>query len=201
PAAQSLVRRLENGGVLSVPGVSPAAQPFLAVWLHQRLPQLPLVFVSDSLKTQEYVLQDISTWLTVNGGGSASPLFYPAWEILPHESRLPHADVIGDRLETLVSLQRYQREPQPSAPIVVSSVTALLQRTFKPDSLLARTRSLSRGDRVDPLDLAEWLEEQAYEPEAQVSQKGELALRGGILDIYPIASPWPARIEFFGDEI
>ena len=150
PAAQSLVRRLENGGVLSAPGVSPAAQPFLAAWLHQRLPHLPLVFVSDSLKSQEYVLQDISTWLAVNGGGSAPPLFYPAWEILPHESKLPHADVIGDRLETLVSLQRKQREPQSPAPIVVTSVIAVLQRTFKPESLLARTRSLSRGDRIDP---------------------------------------------------
>jgi transcription-repair coupling factor (superfamily II helicase) len=201
PAAQSLVRRLENGGVLSVPGVSPAAQSFLAAWLHQRLPQLPLVVVSDSLKTQEYVLQDISTWLAVNGESSARPLFYPAWEILPHESRLPHSDVIGDRLETLISLLHYQREPHSPAPIVVASVTALLQRTFKPESLLTRTRTFSRGDRIDPLDLAEWLEEQAYEPEAQVSQKGELALRGGILDVYPIASPWPARIEFFGDEI
>src|SRR5581483_4885396 len=39
------------------------------------------------------------------------------------------------------------------------------------------------------------------EPEAQVSQKGEIALRGGILDIYPMTSPWPVRLEFFGDEL
>ena len=51
------------------------------------------------------------------------------------------------------------------------------------------------------MDLIEWLEEQGYEPEAQVSQKGEIALRGGILDVWPLTSPWPARLEFFGDEL
>jgi transcription-repair coupling factor (superfamily II helicase) len=60
---------------------------------------------------------------------------------------------------------------------------------------------MSRGERSDPLDLVEWLEDQGYEPEAQVTQKGEIALRGGILDIYPITSPWPVRMEFFGDEL
>jgi hypothetical protein len=54
---------------------------------------------------------------------------------------------------------------------------------------------------LDPLDFVEWLEDQGYEPEAQVTQKGEIALRGDILDIYPITSPWPVRMEFFGDEL
>ncbi len=65
----------------------------------------------------------------------------------------------------------------------------------------ARTRTLKRGDRIEPLDLVEWLEEQGYEPEAQVTQKGEMAMRGGILDVYPMTSPWPVRLEFFGDEL
>jgi transcription-repair coupling factor (superfamily II helicase) len=64
-----------------------------------------------------------------------------------------------------------------------------------------RTRTLTRGDRADPLDLVEWLDDQGYEPEAQVTAKGEIALRGGILDIYPLTSPWPVRMEFFGDEL
>src|SRR5262249_28700513 len=88
-----------------------------------------------------------------------------------------------------------------AAGLVVSNVTALLQRTFPAGTLQQRTRTLQRGDRTDPLDLAEWLEEQGYEPEAEVSQKGELALRGGILDVYPLTSPWPVRLEFFGDEL
>ena len=83
----------------------------------------------------------------------------------------------------------------------MTSVTALLQKTFPPDEIQKRTRKLQRGDKIDPLDLIEWLEEQGYEPEAQVTQKGEIALRGGILDVWPLTSPWPARLEFFGDEL
>ena len=67
--------------------------------------------------------------------------------------------------------------------------------------LRERTRALARGDKINPLDLVEWLEEQGYEPEAQVTHKGEIALRGGILDVWPLTSPWPARLEFFGDEL
>ena len=68
----------------------------------------------------------------------------------------------------------------------------MLQRTFPPQFLRAHTRTLARGDRIDPLDLVEWLEmPEGSQPEAQVTQKGELALRGGILDAYPLTSPWP----------
>src|SRR5205823_6276462 len=79
--------------------------------------------------------------------------------------------------------------------------SALMQRSFAPAELRARTRTIRRGDRIAPLDLVEWLEEQGYEPEAQVTQKGEVAMRGGILDVYPLTSPWPVRLEFFGDEL
>jgi transcription-repair coupling factor (superfamily II helicase) len=64
------------------------------------------------------------------GEESSDLHFYPAWEILPHESRLPHADVISERLETLVALQ------QPdTAPLIVTSVVALQQRTLAPGEL------------------------------------------------------------------
>ncbi|MBI5387976.1 MAG: transcription-repair coupling factor [Verrucomicrobia bacterium] len=76
-----------------------------------------------------------------------------------------------------------------------------MQRTFVPAALRERLRTLARGDRLNPLDLIEWLEEQGYEPEIQVSKKGELALRGGIVDVFPPTSPWPVRLEFFGDEL
>jgi transcription-repair coupling factor (superfamily II helicase) len=121
--------------------------------------------------------------------------------VLPHEARLPHADVISERLETLVALTGESKIQSPKSKVIVTSVVALLQRTFPAEAVRERTRTLTRGDRIDPLDLVEWLEEQGYEPEAQVTQKGEIALRGGILDVYPLTSPWPVRLEFFGDEV
>jgi transcription-repair coupling factor (superfamily II helicase) len=188
PAAQGLARRLEQGEALFFSGVAAPAQPFFSTLLQKLCPQRPVVVVTENLKTQESFQQDLETWL------GASPLFYPAWEILPHEDKLPHADVISERLQTLVGLSE-------NSKLLVTSVAALLQKTFAADELKNRTRQLERGDKIAPLDLIEFLEEQGYEPEAQVSQKGELALRGGIVDLFPPTSPWPVRLEFFGDEL
>jgi transcription-repair coupling factor (superfamily II helicase) len=216
PAVQTLAQRLEKGGVLSCSGISQTAQPFFAALFHHIFPQRPIVVVTEGLKTQESFQEDVGTWLGLKAKAQSSksniskaqdsipkpqPRFYPAWEILPHESRLPHADVISERLETLVGLTRDRASKGNQASLIVTSVAALLQRTFPRQAISERTRTLTRGERIDPLDLVEWLETQGYEPEAQVTQKGEIALRGGILDAYPITSPWPVRMEFFGDEL
>jgi transcription-repair coupling factor (superfamily II helicase) len=206
---------VEDGGVLSCAGVSRPAQPFFSVLVSHLFPGRTIVLVAESLKSQESFLQDVTTWLQLKeaasqqGGASSKsfPLFYPAWETLPHEARLPHPDVIGDRLESLVALARHERSPGESAstripaPIVVSTAAALMQRTFTRESLRDATRRFEPGARIDPLDLVEWLEAQGYEPEAQVTQKGELSLRGGILDVFPPTNPWPVRFEFFGDDL
>jgi transcription-repair coupling factor (superfamily II helicase) len=133
-------------------------------------------------------------------------------------------DIISERLESLIALNESKSKDEESkaegetptaakskiknqksvispAPVVVTTIAALLQRTFSRELLQRRSRAVARGDRIDPLDLVEWLEDQGYEPEAQVTQKGEIALRGGILDVYPPTSPWPVRLEFFGDEL
>jgi transcription-repair coupling factor (superfamily II helicase) len=206
PAVQHLRRRVESGGALSLCGTPAPAQPFVAAALHQLFPERPIVVVTEGLKTQEVFHQDVETWLKLASDANqrrsdASLLFHPAWETLPHESRLPHADVISERLETLVALSHHASHAESHAPLVVTSVTALLQRTFRAEEIRQRTRTLKKGDRIDPLDLVEWLEDQGYEPEVQVNHKGEIALRGGIVDIFPLTSPWPVRLEFFGDEL
>ena len=216
PAAQALRQSVERGEPLSLDAVSPAAQPFLAVLLASLFPRRPIILVTESLKTQEVFLQDAQTWAahssslhppaagfpptpglhSFSDGGS--PLFYPDWEVLPHEARLPHVDVISERLETLVALSE---KSAPKAAMVVTSVTALLQKTLSPGELQRRTRRLQKGDHTDPLDLIEWLEQQGYEPEAQVTQKGDVSLRGGIIDLWPLTHRFPVRLEFFGDEL
>ncbi len=204
-------------------GVSSAAQPFFAVLLRHLFPARPIIVVTDTLKSQESFHQDIATWLNPESGvpsaefkvrspqseaatssifhPPSSLLFYPAWEILPHEGKLPPADVISDRLETLLALGKAPEVGRRKPELVVTNVTALLQKTFPPEALKACTRALARGDHANPLDLVEWLEEQGYEPEAQVTQKGDIAMRGGIVDVFPPTSPWPVRLEFFGDEL
>ncbi len=215
---QSLARRLENGRVLTCAGVGQAAQPFLAALLRKIFPGRPFVLVASDLKTQESCQQDLETWLAIqstvhspqSAAGNApssildlpfSPLFYPPWEVFPHEGKLPHADTISDRLQTLVTLSGQSQIRGPKSEVIITCVTALLQKTFPPGDFQERTRALHRGDKINPLDLIDWFEEQGYEPEAQVTRKGEIALRGGILDVWPPTGPWPARLEFFGDEL
>ncbi|MCF7668516.1 MAG: transcription-repair coupling factor [Verrucomicrobia bacterium] len=130
----------------------------------------------------------------------ASPLFFPAWENLPHEEKLPHVDIVSERLETLISLIS-DKSTRRAGRIIIASVQSVLQRTFTPACLGKRLRLLCCGDEVDMGELAEWLEREAYEPEAKVTQKGEFSRRGGIFDLFPLSSPWPVRLEFFGDVI
>ncbi|HAB15136.1 MAG TPA: transcription-repair coupling factor [Verrucomicrobiales bacterium] len=170
--------------------------------------------VTDQLRTQEVAHSDLTTWLNIAANvelaGKDQPVqpgphFFPAWDVLPHEQKLPHADIISERLATLAALIQLQAGPATDSglPIrpVVASVSALIQRTFPAAELRRRTRTLPRGVSCNPLDLIEWLEEQGYEPETQVTHKGELSWRGGIVDIWPLSSPWPVRLEFFGDEL
>ena len=184
-----------------------ASWPFMAACFKTAHPERPLVVVTPGLKLQESMHQDLTTWLRwfSNQEGQSTftqPYFFPAWEHLPHEAKLPHADVLSERLETLSALLQWQANPdKQSAPVIVTTIQALMQRTFEPNELQERTRTFQVGDEIDPLDLVEWLEDQAYEPEAKVTQKGEIALRGGILDVFPLSSPWPVRLEFFGDEL
>ena len=201
PVVQDLLRRAERGGILSLDGICAPAQPFLAALIHRNCLAQPIVIITDNLKTQESAQQDLETWLSQLPASNSKPLFYPSWEILPHEGKLPPTDVISDRLETLLALSAKSAIGNRQFSIIVTSVTALLQKTFTPTDLAARTRTLARSDLVNPLDLVEWLEEQGYEAEAQVTQKGEIAMRGGIADIFPPTSPWPVRLEFFGNEL
>lgn len=172
------------------------------------------MLVTSGPKQQENLHQDLQTWqnwlaarpnqnppATQKAFERPSPAFFPAWESLPREFQLSHVDVISERLETLTALQAFDERAGEESPLVVASVAAVLQKTFPPQELARRVKRIRRGQSLNPLDFVEWLEEQSYQPEAKVTQKGELALRGGIVDVFPLASPWPIRVEFFGDEI
>ena len=205
PPLQAVLYGAEPGEVLSLGGISQGAQAFSAAVLAHFAKGRPVVLVCPTGKLQEQLQQELETWLpALTKRPTKPPLFFPAWDVLPHEARLPHADVLSERLETLIHLAK-RRKPSANStapgPVIVTTGVALLQRTFSPNELKNRFRNFKIGERIDPLDLVEWLEDQGYEPEAQVSQKGGIALRGGILDVFPLASPWPVRFEFFGDEI
>ncbi len=203
PAVRRWLEALAAGDTGTFGGQTAAAWPLLVALLHRLRPGRPLLVVTADPRTQEAFHQDLQTWLGAAATPAAAPapplLFFPAWEVLPHEAQLPHADVVSERLECLTALRAGQ--PGSPAPILTTRVVALTQRTFAPAELDRRLRRLRRGDTCALEELIAWLEGQGYEPEAQVTQKGELARRGGILDVFPLNHPWPVRLEFDGDRL
>lgn len=218
---------MERGGVLSCCGVAQSAWAFVTVLLARIFNTRVIVAITNNTRAQEILHDDIQTWLRIHqnsstqldqqqsaafhgladrDGQGSQLLFFPSWDVPPHQDRLPHVDVVSDRIGTLVALYEWaeHRHPTPKSgtpPIVVTSVSAIMQRTLTRGYLSANTRVLAQGAKVDPLDLVDWLETHNYEPEARVTQKGEVSLRGGIVDCWPVTSLWPVRLEFFGDEL
>ncbi|PCE14362.1 transcription-repair coupling factor [Microbacterium sp. SZ1] len=128
----------------------------------------------------------------------AEVVTFPAWETLPHERLSPSPDTVGLRLRTLRRIAEWSGE-RPL--VVVASVRAALQPIAGNLGEIVPLE-LSVGARGHELDhVAEQLVERAYSRVDMVSRRGEFAVRGGILDVFPPTSEHPFRIEFFGDEI
>lgn len=124
------------------------------------------------------------------------PVEFPAWETLPGEEIPPSSDILGKRFEALHTLLK---KKGPS--IVLCPIAALLQKIVPKETLSPLFSVWKKGTKI-PFDrLPEHLSSLGYQRNAIVSDKGQFALRGGILDLFPIASSDPFRIEFFGDEI
>lgn len=128
----------------------------------------------------------------------AQIMHFPAWETLPHERLSPSAETVGRRLDVLRRVARWSGQ----APLVVtSSVRAALQ-PLAGGLADAEPIDLTVGGRGHDLsDVAERLVELAYHRVDMVSRRGEFALRGGILDVFPPVADHPYRVEFFGDEV
>lgn len=188
------------GSVLPLEGVDPSAAPFLADQL-RRLGRYSLLAITGGVRCQELFHQDLLSWSSLDSADSNSnSLFYfPSWEVLPAEERLPEAETLGERLQTLIGLRSLRRSAQPAC--VAAQVDSILQKTFSPSYFEQFLRTLKVGEECDPLELLEKLESWGYDPVAKAAQKGEFAVRGGIVDIYPLSSLWPVRIEFFGKEV
>jgi len=85
--------------------------------------------------------------------------------------------------------------------LLLATPRALFRRLPRPEALAAATRCLARGERLDPGELSRHLLEHGYRRVDLVSEVGELAVRGGVVDLYPPGEPGPARLDLFGDEI
>ena len=127
--------------------------------------------------------------------------YYPAWETLPHERLSPRSDTVGRRLAVLRRL-RHPGTDEGNGPleVVVAPVRSVLQPQVKGLADLEPVE-LAVGDSVDLDDVVRRLADAAYSRVDLVEKRGEFAVRGGIVDVFPPTEEHPLRVEFFGDEI
>ncbi|MGH8792572.1 MAG: transcription-repair coupling factor, partial [Stackebrandtia sp.] len=123
--------------------------------------------------------------------------FYPAWETLPHERLSPRSDTVGRRLAVLHRLAHPGDAP---VRVVVAPVRSMLQPQLRGLGDLEPV-SLAVGDAADLSEIAHTLSDLAYTRVDLVEKRGEFAVRGGILDVFPPTEEHPLRLEFFGDEV
>jgi transcription-repair coupling factor (superfamily II helicase) len=117
------------------------------------------------------------------------------WETLPWDSFSPHQDIISDRLSVLAALRKKQ------GGIIVASAPSLLQRLPPVDYVAARSLSMRSGQTLPREPFIDSLAAAGYLRVPQVSEHGEFAVRGSLIDVFPMGSSRPIRIDFFDDDI
>ncbi|GAA2028878.1 transcription-repair coupling factor [Agromyces tropicus] len=131
----------------------------------------------------------------------AEVLEFPAWETLPHERLSPSAETVGRRLHAIRRMATWADDGARRPLVVVASVRAALQPVADNLAGLAPIE-LTAGARGNDLsELATRLVDLAYARVDMVSRRGEFAVRGGILDVFPPTAAHPVRVDFFGDEV
>jgi transcription-repair coupling factor (superfamily II helicase) len=187
-----LAAAFSQSHLIHIPDIPTAAEAWL-VWELARWSNATILWIADGPRTLEWMARDLQS---LTPPGDLPPLVFPSWEVLPtNTATSPDLGVMGARLDTLTALAT--AEPR----VIATCAQALMERTVSREAFLAHTRTLRTGDEVDPTELTTHLEQSGYAFSAEVQFQGDAALRGGILDIWPLTSPWPMRIEFFGSTV
>ncbi len=191
-----------RGATLAVSG---PAQAFALAGLLRLGSRRPVVVVTPTGAAAEQLAHDLGAFASASDGGPADIEMFPAWETLPFERVSPEVATMGQRLRTLWRLSG-GADPEGAdahvAPpdIVVAPIKALLQR-LGPWRQAARPVRLATGDQVGVDDLVAELVGLGYRREPVVEHRGELSVRGGIVDVFPSTADEPVRIDLWGDEV
>jgi transcription-repair coupling factor (superfamily II helicase) len=157
----------------------------------------PMVLVATATAREaEQLVHDLVPFL-----GDEAVELLPAWETLPFERVSPATETMGRRLRTMWRLRHgLSTASAPAARVVVAPIRALLQR-LGPRVEDAEPVVVRRGEELDPEDLVARLVRAGYRREYQVEARGELAVRGGIVDVFASTASEGVRIDLFGDEV
>lgn len=177
-------------------GAPEGIRPALAA---ARAAHAPVVIVVPSSRHAEDTLNAVRSWY---GGDPQAVALLEAWETLPHERLSPRADTVANRMAVL----RRLAHPEPGSAlfgpidILVMPVRSLIQPVVAGVGDI-KPLVFAQGEEIALDEAAEALVTNAYTRVELVMDRGEFAVRGGIIDVFPPTAPHPVRIEFFGDDI
>jgi len=157
---------------------------------HKRMLTVVVASASDAQR----LLTEIP-WFTSEGQDKLRCHLLPDWETLPYDAFSPHQDLVSERLATLYEVLNGQCDV-----LIVPATTALV-RMAPPSFLASYTFFFKQGEKLDEAKLKAQLQLAGYSPVKQVMSPGEYSVRGGLIDIFPMGSVLPYRIDLFGDTI
>ncbi|HXO65681.1 MAG TPA: transcription-repair coupling factor [Steroidobacteraceae bacterium] len=140
-------------------------------------------------------LEQLTAELRFFAGDSLPLLTLPDWEVLPYDLFSPHPDIISERLRTLYEL------PQTQRGCLIVAADTLLQRLPPRHYVEGRAFELARGERLALEPFRQRLIDAGYASVSQVTAPGEFAVRGSLLDVFPMGTGTPVRIDLFDEEI
>ncbi len=150
----------------------------------------PFVLLLPDVRSVEAVSQDLSFFAK-----NLKLHIFPDWETLAYDRFSPYQDIVSERLYTLSKM------PHLNDGIIITSIQTALHRLLPKDWLTKTTFSLSCGQQIQREAFRTRLTESGYISTSQVSAPGEFAVRGSLIDVFPVGARLPLRIDLFGDEI
>ncbi|MGW0854738.1 transcription-repair coupling factor [Streptomyces sp. NPDC002690] len=197
PALSEAVKAATDGHRMHVDLVGPpAARPFAVASLARGTGRTVLAVTATGREAEDLAAA-LRTLLPAD-----SVAEYPSWETLPHERLSPRSDTVGRRLAVLRRLVHPRADDPETGPVsvVVAPVRSVLQPQVKGLGDLEPV-SLTSGQSADLGEVVEALAAAAYSRVELVEKRGEFAVRGGILDVFPPTEEHPLRVEFWGDDV
>ncbi len=167
----------------------PVMRAFIAAALLRKSGK-PLLVITPTREEGERFVADASFFL-----GKDKALFFPSWELLPFEEQSPHTEIVASRMEVLYTLSN------GGPTLVVTTPRALLQKVLPTDDFIAAIEILKVDMELEVEPFKEKMESIGYSRMSLVEERGEMSIRGGIIDFFPPLYPSPVRIELFGETI
>ena len=190
----------ERAGPVRLVGVRPAAHAVVAARILTAQPDSPALVVTEGAKEADRMVEDLRAVLgepPAEEGGRVRPFPHP--DTPPYDRFSPQPFVVAQRMDVLHRLAAPAADERP--PVVVAPWTALALLVPTREAVRDASFRVARGDELDRDALLATLVAAGYTRQPVVEERGEVAVRGGIVDVFPPHRARPVRIELFGDEV